>query len=143
MEIYFSCSLTGGRDDAPVYQQIVAYLLGRGFTVPTHHLAHPDVMHQEQIVDPFEVFQRDINWLNGCDAVVAEVSTPSHGVGYEIAYALGLEKPVLCCFKEGTAVSKMITGNTTFGLTLASYRAMVDLIPRLDAFLSTNFASSS
>jgi len=139
MEIYFSCSLTGGRNDAPVYQEIVAHLLEQGFEVPTQHLAHPDIMNLERVVDPFEVYQRDIDWLYGCHAVVAEVSTPSHGVGYEIAYALGLKKPVLCCFKEDTVVSKMITGNTTPGLSLAPYRAIEDLIPRLDEFLSTSF----
>jgi nucleoside 2-deoxyribosyltransferase len=143
MEIYFSCSLTGGRSDAPVYQQIVAYLLEQGFSVPTQHLAHPDIMNLERVVDPFEVYQRDIGWLNSCHAVVAEVSTPSHGVGYEIAYALGLEKPVLCCFRENTVVSKMITGNTTPGLSLASYRTIEDLIPRLNEFLSTSFPTFS
>jgi len=136
MEIYFSCSLTGGRKDAPVYRQIVDYLLQSGYSVPTSHLAQPDIMTREKVVDPFEVYARDIRWLNECDAVVAEVSTPSHGVGYEIAYALGLGKPVLCCFHEAVSVSKMITGNTTPGLALASYQGMEDLSPQLDAFLS-------
>lgn len=135
MNIYFSCSLTGGRDDAPVYQSIVDYLLEKGLQVPTQHLAHPEVMDAEKVVDPFEVFQRDIHWLETCSGVVAEVSTPSHGVGYEIAHALWLKKPVLCCYHSERPVSKMITGNTTPGLKLAPYRHLEDLLPQLEAFL--------
>jgi 2'-deoxynucleoside 5'-phosphate N-hydrolase len=135
MEIYFSCSLTGGRKDAPVYQTIVDFLIAQGIRVPTQHLAHPDIMDRENIVDPYEVFQRDISWLNCCDGVVAEVSTPSHGVGYEIAYALGLNKPVLCCFQSDRTVSKMITGNTSPGLMLTPYLTVDDLLPQLAAFV--------
>jgi len=135
MEIYFSCSLTGGRKDAPVYQTIVDFLLAQGINVPTQHLAHADIMDLEKVVDPYEVFQRDIKWLNGCDGLVAEVSTPSHGVGYEIAYALGLNKPVLCCFQSERSVSKMLTGNTSPGLTLTPYQSIDDLLPKLAAFV--------
>jgi nucleoside 2-deoxyribosyltransferase len=72
-------------------------------------------------VDPVEIFNRDMNWLRECDAVVAEVSSPSHGVGYEVAYALSLQKPVICCFKQGKKVSKIITGNTSPGLKVIEY----------------------
>lgn len=47
MNLYFSCSLTGGRDDQPVYAALVGYLLAQGHTVPTAHLAHPGVMKEE------------------------------------------------------------------------------------------------
>jgi nucleoside 2-deoxyribosyltransferase len=62
-----------------------------------------------------------MEWNRMCDTGVAEVSSPSHGVGYEIAYALSLGKPVLCCYKDGKRISKIITGNTSPGLTVASY----------------------
>jgi len=78
-------------------------------------------MNLEDTVDPIEVFNRDMAWIRGCDAVVAEVSSPSHGVGYEIAYALSLGKPVLCCYKDGKRVSKIITGNTSPGLSVINY----------------------
>ena len=35
-----------------------------------------------------EIYQRDIDWINQADVLIAEVSQPSHGVGYEISYAL-------------------------------------------------------
>ena len=121
MNIYFSCSPTGGRDDQPVYAAIVDYLLAAGHQVPTAHLARQDVMVQERVVDPVEVYARDVAWVRACDALIAEVTTPSHGVGYETALALSLRKPVLCCYQEGAAVSKMITGNIEPSITVMAY----------------------
>jgi nucleoside 2-deoxyribosyltransferase len=135
LNIYFSCSLTGGRKDEDIYALLVQHLLEAQHEVPTAHLAHPQVMSIERIVDPDEVFQRDIAWLQDCDAVVAEVSTPSHGVGYEIAHALGLEKPVLCLYAQDVAVSKMITGNDSPGIVVSSYRDQEHALEILDDFL--------
>ena len=87
----------------------------------TRRLSSPQLMEMEKVVEHVEIYERDMAWLRECDAVVAEVSSPSHGVGYEIAYALSLGKPVLCCFKAGKKVSKIITGNTSPGLTVAVY----------------------
>ncbi len=121
MNVYFSCSITGGRAEETTYQAIVKELEDLGHEVPTAHLSSPQVMDMEQVVDPVEIFERDMAWLRECDAVVAEVSSPSHGVGYEIAYALSLGKPVLCCYKAGKKVSKIITGNTNPGLKIRIY----------------------
>lgn len=121
MNVYFSCSLTGGRQDESIYGSIVDYLLELGHEVPTAHLARPEVMDLERVVDPKEVYQRDIDWIDNCQAVVAEVSTPSHGVGYEIAYALAQGKPVLCLHHRDRPVSKMITGNSSAGLQVEAY----------------------
>ena len=67
---------------------------------------------------------------------VAEVSTPSHGVGYEIAYALGRGKPVLCCYRRGTRVSKMITGNDSPGLVVRDYADLAEAVEIIDVFLA-------
>lgn len=85
MNIYFSCSITGGREDEKTYQRIVNYLLKNGHEVPTAHLASPDVMEGESDLKAVDVYQRDLEWVKNCDVLIAEVSTPSHGVGYEIA----------------------------------------------------------
>jgi nucleoside 2-deoxyribosyltransferase len=135
MNVYFSCSLTGGRADEGVYAQIVDHLLARKVEVPTAHLARSEVMALERVVDAHEVYQRDINWIDACDAVIAEVSTPSHGVGYEIAYALGLKKPVLACYREEATVSKMITGNNQETLQVLVYSDPSILLGEIDSFL--------
>jgi len=122
MNIYFACSITGGRQFETFYQTITETLLSCGHEVPTAHLAESGVADLEIIVDAGEVYSRDVNWIQACDALIAEVSTPSHGVGYEVAYALGLGKPVLCCHQSGQVVSKMITGNPDTNLRVVAYQ---------------------
>jgi len=121
MMIYFACSITGGRNDQSIYQILVDALTADGHNVPTALLATTHVMELEGKVDPVEVFSRDVNWIAGCDLLLAEISTPSHGVGYEIGYALNISKPVLCIFRKGVKVSKMILGNQDSKLTVKSY----------------------
>ena len=111
MKIYFSCSITGGRNDQPIYAAIVNWMMSHGHEVLTAHLANLEAAVEEETVTPSEVFQRDIAWVDTADSVVAEVSTPSHGVGYEIAYAIMTGKPVLCLARNDVKVSKMIAGN--------------------------------
>jgi len=122
MNIYFACSITGGRQFEAVYKTISETLLNDGHEVPTAHLAETGVVDLEKIVDAGEIYNRDVTWIQACDALIAEVSTPSHGVGYEVAYALGLGKPVLCCHQSGQVVSKMITGNPDNNLLVVSYQ---------------------
>ncbi len=135
MNIYFACSITGGRDFEPVYQDIMAVLLADGHTVPTAHLADSGVKALEAIVNPRDVYERDVAWISACQALVAEVSTPSHGVGYEVAYALSIDKPVLCIYQAGQAVSKMLTGNSHPLIRVYSYQNAAEAIKLVRSFL--------
>ncbi len=136
MNIYFACSITGGRDFEPAYQAIIAALLEDGHTVPTAHLADSQVKALEAIVSPRDVYERDAAWIKECEVMVAEVSTPSHGVGYEVAYALSLGKPVLCIYQEGRPISKMLSGNTHPCIRVDKYRDTWHAIELLRSFLS-------
>ncbi len=136
MNIYFSCSITGGRNDQAVYKAIVDHLLAMGHTVPTAQLASPNVPTLESAVQPRQVYERDVSWVQACDAMIAEVSTPSHGVGYEIALALTLGKPVLCCHAIDRRVSKMITGNSHPKIKVIAYKDGIKLLEEIDRFIS-------
>jgi len=136
MKVYFSCSLTGGRNDEAIYGALVDHLQAAGHEVLTAHLAWPEVMRAERVVDPGEVYHRDIAWIEECQALVAEVSTPSHGVGYEIAYALGVGKPVLCLYRRDARVSKMITGNDSPTLRVVAYASAGEALALVDKFLA-------
>lgn len=137
MNIYFSGSIAGGRDNLPIYQHIVSRLKARGITVPSAHVADPAVLEHESALSPQAVYRRDVAWVETSDAMIAEVSTPSLGVGYEIAHALHLGKPVLCLYRRGLLMSKMITGNTAPTLTVATYADQAELDAHMDAFLRT------
>jgi len=121
MKIYFACAIVGGRQDEAAYQQLVEALLAAGHEVPTAMNAGPGWTQMEGSPDPNEVYGRDTGWIDESQALVAEVSTPSHGVGYEICYALDRAKPVLCLYRRGARVSKMLTGNNMLGLRVSEY----------------------
>ena len=137
MRIYFACSITGGRQDEPVYQQIVEALLADGHDVPTAVFALPRPEGPEANMESDEVFRRDTAWIESSDVLIAEVSTPSHGVGFEIGYALNVAKPVLCLHHRTVPVSKMITGNPHKLLKVQAYADVSDAQGQVRAFLAT------
>ena len=96
MKIYFSGSISGGREHEAIYQHLVARLQALGYDVLSAHVADPAALEIERDMQPREVFERDSNWVKECEAMIAEVSTPSLGVGYEYGLAVQLGKPVLC-----------------------------------------------
>ncbi|HJQ10062.1 MAG TPA: nucleoside 2-deoxyribosyltransferase [Gemmatimonadaceae bacterium] len=109
--IYFAGSIRGGRDDSAIYMQIIEKLkkFGRVFT---EHVGSPTLEATGEEGSPRHIHDRDLEWLKAADVVVAEVTTPSLGVGYEIARATQWKKPVLCLFRSGTpqTLSAMISG---------------------------------
>lgn len=121
MKIYFACSITGGREEESSFQHLVRVLLDAGHDVPTAHIAETGIEELDALENPLDIYQRDVAWIEESEVLVAEVSTPSHGVGYEIGYALALQKPVFCLSKRESSVSKMITGNPDPLLRIATY----------------------
>lgn len=112
MKIYFSGSIRSGRENVPLYQEIINHLKKYG-QVLTEHVGDPNltVDGEQGLVDE-QIYKRDMAWLGEADIVIAEVSTPSLGVGYEIREAERLGKKVICLFKrEGKKLSAMISGN--------------------------------
>jgi nucleoside 2-deoxyribosyltransferase len=135
MNIYFACSITGGRGFESIYQVITKALLADGHEVPTAHLADAGVKTREGLVDAAEIFERDTTWIRACNALIAEVSTPSHGVGFEVAYALNLNKDVLCVYREGQRLSKMLTGNPHPKLQVRSYKDPQEVVEVIRSYL--------
>ena len=135
MNIYFACSITGGRAFESIYQEFTRALLADKHEVPTAYLAESNVMALEKVIDPREVYDRDVSWIRTCDALIAEVSVPSHGVGYEIGFALEQRKPVLSLAQTGITVSKMITGNSHPSLVVKYYRDASEGIGIIREFL--------
>jgi len=136
MKIYFAGSIRGGREDAELYFQIIDYLKIFG-EVLTEHVG--DVLLSEMgddgITDAF-IHDRDFEWLKTADVLVAEVTTVSMGVGYEIGRAVEAGKPVLCLFRpdSGKNLSAMIAGCTD--LTVQNYQTLEEAEKCIDGFFS-------
>lgn len=137
MKIYFSGAISAGRDNLPIYQHIVQRLKLQGHNVLSSHVADPQALDQEKDALPRYIFERDVAWVDECEAMIAEVSTPSTGVGYEYGHAIHLGKPVLCVYRSGVRMTKMVTGNPASNLQVAAYSSEDELNLIVDAFLKS------
>lgn len=86
-----------------------------------------------------EIYKRDMDWLNEAECMIAEVSGPSIGVGYEIAYALHCRNiPVLAlCNKNLKRLSAMISGNNSKNFYLEFYSDELELKKKVITFLDS------
>jgi nucleoside 2-deoxyribosyltransferase len=135
MNIYFAGSIRGGRDDAALYRQIITLLMEYG-AVLTEHVGNTSLTRAGEDGPSDEaIYERDMTWLAEADVVVAEATVPSHGVGYEIARAEALGKPVLCLHRRGAGrrLSAMLAGNPA--LRCETYDSVEELGAILRRFL--------
>ena len=110
LKIYFCGSIRGGRRDQELYEEIICFLQEFG-SVLTEHVGEKNLKTDTNLSDS-EIYTRDIAWLQSADFVIAEVSTPSLGVGFEIATALSMNKKILCLAQDNKneRLSAMIKG---------------------------------
>jgi nucleoside 2-deoxyribosyltransferase len=107
--IYFAGSIRGGRKDAEIYRELIDDLKKYG-AVLTEHIGSDEVSFD---LSDRHIHDRDMDWLTNADILVAEVSTPSLGVGYEIGRAVATGKPVVCLYRKtnNSLLSAMIAGS--------------------------------
>ena len=114
-KIYFAGSIRGGRQDAELYKRIIQHIQKRHIVLTEHDgdlsLSKTDSLKDRDVA----IYEQDTAWLRESDLVIAECTTPSLGVGYELAYAENLGKPVHILYdKSRTNLSAMLAGNKHF-----------------------------
>lgn len=135
MKIYFAGSIRGGRDDQGLYLEIINILKKYG-QVLTEHIGNKNLLEQGEVhLKDEDIFSRNVSLLNECDAIVAEVTNPSLGIGCEIG-RMENQKPILCLFREGNGnkLSAMIAGNRN--LQIEKYESLPDIEKILSNFLT-------
>ena len=106
--LFLAGSIRGGRQMLPVYRHIHDFLRRRGHDVMSWHVVDPGSDEKEAKMSEQEIYRRDISLLEESDCLIAEVTVPSIGVGYEICRALEVGLPVLCVHSTGANVSAML-----------------------------------
>lgn len=134
MKIYFACSIRGGRNDAQTYAELASYIKSRA-TLLTEIFADTKLTSQGMNKPNNLIWQTDINWIKEADAIIAETTNPSLGVGYEIAKAEELNKPVLALYRKNTEkrLSAMIAGSPK--LNVAYYGNIEEAKDAIDIFI--------
>ena len=89
MRVYLACTVRGDRGGVVAGRAICRRLQDHGHEVLTTHLLADDVNEAESRLTVEDVYRRDVEWLSGCDVLVAEASGSSYGVGFEVGYVLG------------------------------------------------------
>lgn len=135
MKIYFAGSIRAGRSDVAIYAAMITWLRSFG-EVLTEHVGDPALSEagDDGPGDRY-IHERDMAWLSSCDLVVAEVTSPSLGVGYELGWATALKKPVLCLHRiiSERPLSAMIAGSP--GIQTAAYASMDEAKTIMEEFI--------
>ncbi|MEK7570291.1 MAG: nucleoside 2-deoxyribosyltransferase [Patescibacteria group bacterium] len=137
MNIYFAGSIRGGAADREHYLQLITFLKKYG-TVLTEHVGDTNrSAHAEDAASITAIYEQDMGWLKQADVVIAEVTSPSLGVGYEIATAENLGKPILCLYRPlpGTSLSAMLRGSQK--LKVKEYATLAEATDAIVEFLNT------
>ena len=113
MKIFFSASVRAGREFQPQYLDIVSILKKYGEVLGEHLTEDTLPRHGETELAEKEIFEREMIGLAASDVCIAEVTTPSLGVGYIIATACTMNKRIICLYygDDSYKLSAMIRGN--------------------------------
>jgi nucleoside 2-deoxyribosyltransferase len=121
--IYFAAAMAGGRQYVHEQRRIVAHLRKLGHNVLSEHVVD-DAASEAMLAQGIRAcFEYDIASIEASHLVVAEVSVPSLGTGYEICYALERGIPVACLYAESSPwpLSLMLEGNPSPLLAIFRY----------------------
>ncbi len=133
MKIYFAGAIRGGRQKIEDYKKIIEKLESYG-EVLTKHIADSSITDKgENNLTLKQIYERDIEWLEKADLVIAEVSVPSLGIGYEIGHAEALQKKIICFYEmneNNAALSAMIGGNNN--LIIYKYNNVEEILKIID-----------
>ena len=138
MKIYYASSIRGVQSIEKSYFDdiIVELLLHHGVVLGGSIVNGGFNPFGEMNLSEKEIHDREVNWIKDSDAVIAEVSHPSLGVGYIIGRAMEYNKKVLCIYKQtDKPLSKMIIGN--INLKLLSYNSPEDIASIIVDYLRT------
>ena len=134
MKVYFACSIRGGRGDAHIYADLVTHLKAKT-TVLSEIFADNKLTAEGSDGTNDYIWKRDTDWVKEADVLIAEVTNPSLGVGYEIAKAEEWGKPILALFRDTgeRKLSAMIEGSP--GTTTIYYKEIEQAQRAIDKFI--------
>lgn len=133
MKIYFAGSIRGGEPDREWFQQLIQYIKQYAQVMTEHSF---NFSYDEEIKkDDVWIYNTDMGWLRESDALIAEVTAPSLGVGYEIAKAEEWGIPVLLLYRDtpNRAPSAMLNGNKN--LPMITYNEKKEVFTVIDQFI--------
>jgi hypothetical protein len=134
VNVYLAASMTTPAHEIGVVAAVLAEVEAAGHFVPTRHVARPGSLEQDAELSNRELAERDLSWVASCHALIAEASTPSHGVAVEVMAARQCGIPVLLLHRRGVRVSRLLLGLT--GVQVHAYSGRADACSAARSFLA-------
>ncbi|MEM2275112.1 MAG: nucleoside 2-deoxyribosyltransferase, partial [Thermofilum sp.] len=97
--IYLAAPMRGVRLALNHVRELARLLEEMNHRVLTKHVTEEE-LDVDRGLTPREIFERDVQLLEEADVMIAEVSHPSLGVGFELAYFLLKGKPAAALVLE-------------------------------------------
>src|SRR5437867_5402464 len=127
MRMYLACTVRGDRGAIEGLRWLATALEAAGHTVLTKHLLDDNVDTAEASLSERAVYERDVQWLEACDVLIADASGSSFGVGFEVGYVLGrsdrTDQRVVLLYDAARRdrMSRLIAGNAHPRCTVIAY----------------------
>jgi cysteine synthase len=104
LRIYLSVPMIANRNSA------IASTMAKAIADSGNEVSSPWVLGPIETLHPgaVNIFERDMRGAEESDAIVADVSSPSIGVGMELMAAYKAGRKVIVVAKEGSTVSRML-----------------------------------
>lgn len=134
MRVYLAAAMTNPDRDVGAIKAVRAHIEDLGHEVLTPHVAAEDGVARDTALTPGALAQRDLGLLASGDALVAEVSAPSHGVGIEVLAATRAGLPTLVLHRRGVRVSRLLLGLP--GIQVATYQCAAEIQEAVADFLA-------
>jgi 2'-deoxynucleoside 5'-phosphate N-hydrolase len=137
MNIYLACTVRGDRDAIHALRRLADDLEAAGHVVLTRHLLEDEVDVAEAKLSERQVYERDIEWLNAAEVLIADASGSSFGVGFEVGWVLAnsgrTSQRVLLLYRADRRdrISRLIVGNAHPNCTVLPYSDATELVERV------------
>lgn len=137
MIIYCAGPMRGNTTYHENYSEIVRVVESLGHTALSEKSSK---FSSTVLLSDKQIYTRDVKWIDGSKIMIAEVSGPSLGVGFEISYALFVKKiPVLAVYHSNAGqISSMISGCPNPLLQLKKFSDIDDLTSSIKKFIASN-----
>ncbi len=126
----------------------MAALESEGHTILTKHLLDDNVEGAESALSERAVYERNVEWLDACDVLIADASGSSFGVGFEVGYVLGrserTDQRVVLLYRADRRdrISRLIVGNAHPRCEVIKYENPDDLAVRVSESLKPTSPSA-
>lgn len=122
-KIYIACSLTHAPENFELQIDDLKKELKKHFEILDYYGLSAGL--------PKDIYEHDLKSVKNSDLLLAEVSNPALGVGFEIATALYNQKPVFACAHASATVSRLILGIQHPNFTFFRYKDISEIIQLL------------